>query len=194
LATLAQRRDCLGIPTGRKIVVYLGLLADYQGTDALLHAASLLLRERQDVHFLIMGFPAVEYYQNMARQMGIAGHTTFTGKIPYLKARDHLVLGDIAVAPKLSKTEGNGKVLNYMAVGLPTVAFETPVSREYLADVGLYAAPGDALSLAEALDRGISEIPDGTRGQILREMAKDNYSWVQAAETILRAYESVCHG
>jgi glycosyltransferase involved in cell wall biosynthesis len=194
MADLAQRRADLGIPAERKVVVYLGLLADYQGTDALLHAANHLLKQKHEVHFLIMGFPAVEHYQNMAHQLGIADHCTFTGKIPYLEARDHLVLGDIAVAPKLSKTEGNGKVLNYMAVGLPTVAFETPVSREYLADVGFYATPGDPLSLAEALARGLAETPNAHRGQMLRKMAEDNYSWDQAAETILRAYESVCHG
>ena len=194
MASLDQRRACLGIPPGRKVVVYLGLLADYQGTDALLIAASHLLKQRLDVHFLIMGFPAVEHYQNMARQIGVAEHTTFTGKIPYLKARDHLILGDIAVAPKLSKTEGNGKVLNYMAVGLPTVAFETPVSKEYLADVGFYATPGDPLSLAEALAIGLGETPNAHRGQMLRKMAEDKYSWDRGVETILRAYESVCHG
>ena len=194
MAALAKRRACLGIPVGRKIVVYLGLLADYQGTDTLLHAVSLLLQQRDDVHFLIMGFPAVEHYQNMARRLGVADHTTFTGKVPYPQARDHLAVGDVAVAPKLSKTEGSGKTLNYMAMGLPTVAFDTPVSREYLADVGFYATPGDPGSLAEAMLRGLSEAPDSRRGQVLRQMAVEDYSWDRAVETVLRAYKSVCHG
>jgi glycosyltransferase involved in cell wall biosynthesis len=192
-AALAERRASLGIPAGRKVVVYLGLLADYQGTDALLQAASHLLEQRRDVHFLIMGFPAVDHYRIMARKLKIADHTTFTGKIPYLKAREYLAVGDIAVAPKLSKTEGNGKLLNYMAMGLPIVAFETPVSREYLGDLGFYAAPGDPLSLADALARGLSSASNAHRGHSLRKMAVDNYSWDHAAETILRAYEQVCH-
>jgi glycosyltransferase involved in cell wall biosynthesis len=193
-STLAERRAALGIPPGHKLVVYLGLLADYQGTDALLHAAAHVVQQRGDVHFLIMGFPAVEYYRQMAHGLGLAEHTTFTGKIPYHRARDYLALGDIAAAPKLSATEGSGKILNYMAMSLPTVAFETPVGREYLGDEGIYATPGDPVSLAQALLFGLSQTADGERGQVLRRIAVEAYSWDQAAETILRAYESVCHG
>jgi glycosyltransferase involved in cell wall biosynthesis len=192
-AALAKRKAGLGIPPERHVVVYLGLLADYQGTDALLHAAAHLLQRRHDVHFLIMGFPAVDYYQQMAHQLGIAGHTTFTGKVPYQRARDLLSLGEIAVAPKLSATEGSGKILNYMAMGLPTVAFDTPVSREYLGDQGMYAAPGDPASLAQALLGGLVDAADGDRGALLREAALQAYTWDHAAETILRAYDSVCH-
>jgi glycosyltransferase involved in cell wall biosynthesis len=192
-AVLAERRARLGIPAGRKVVAYLGLLADYQGTDLLLQAAKHLLQSRQDVHFLIMGFPAVDYYQQMAHELGIADRTTFTGKVPYSEAREHLALGDIAVAPKLSATEGSGKILNYMAMGLPTVAFETPVSREYLGDEGIYASPGDPVSLANALDRGLSDPENGRRIGALRRIALETYSWDCAAETILQAYAAVCH-
>jgi glycosyltransferase involved in cell wall biosynthesis len=192
-AALSERRSDLGIPPERKVIVYLGLLADYQGTDALLHAADHLSQERDDVHFLIMGFPGVDYYRQMARGLGIEGITTFTGKIPYDQARSFLAVGDVAVAPKLSLTEGSGKILNYMAMGLPTVAFETPVSREYLGDEGIYAKRGDPVSLAQALQASLSD-PDGDRRKTaLRQLALESYSWDRAAEVIVRAYESVCH-
>ena len=203
---LSERRNSLGIPPDRKIVVYLGLLADYQGIDALLHAVVHLLRQRDDVHFLIMGFPHVEHYQQMAHDLGVAAHTTFTGKIPYRQARDFLALGDVAVAPKLSATEGSGKILNYMAMGLPIVAFDTPVSREYLGDEGIYALPGDPVSLAQGLLRALACLPGAADhhhrltegrplacGSTLRRIATESYSWDRAAETILQAYHSVCH-
>jgi glycosyltransferase involved in cell wall biosynthesis len=191
-AVLAQLRATLGIPPERHLVVYLGLLADYQGTDPLLHAIAHLLRQRDDVHFLIMGFPAVDYYQQMARQLGIDAYTTFTGKVPYRQARDLLALGDVAVAPKLSATEGSGKILNYMAMGLPTVAFDTPVSREYLGDQGIYARPGDPISLAQALLESLSNADNPDRPAKLREMARQAYTWDHAADTILQAYNAVC--
>jgi glycosyltransferase involved in cell wall biosynthesis len=185
----------LGIPPGRRIVIYLGLLATYQGTDVLLQAARAVLQRRDDVHFLIMGFPAVEHYRDVARQLGLAERTTFTGKIPYHEARDFLALGDIAVAPKLSATEGSGKILNYMAMGLPTVAFDTPVSREYLGGEGIYAVPGESASLAQALLEALSDeanAPNGSRRENLRQMALAGYSWDHAIEVILRAYRLVC--
>jgi glycosyltransferase involved in cell wall biosynthesis len=193
-ALLAERRALLGIPADRKIVVYLGLLADYQGTDVLLQAVAHLLGQSDGVHFLIMGFPSVERYQQMAAQLGIAGHTTFTGKMPYSQARDYLALGDVAVAPKLSATEGSGKILNYMAMGLPTVAFDTPVSREYLGDEGIYATPGDAVSLAQALSTALFDGSNGRRAEALRRAAIESYSWDRAAETILEAYGAVAPG
>lgn len=190
---LAKRRASLGIPPERKIVAYLGLLAHYQGTDALLQSAAHILKQREDVHFLIMGFPAVQHYQQMARRLGLDNHTTFTGKIPYRQARNFLALGDIAVAPKLSATEGSGKILNYMAMGLPTVAFDTPVSREYLGDQGIYATPGDPVALAEAVLEGLSENSLANHGSTLRRISVETYSWDSAAKAILQAYESACH-
>jgi glycosyltransferase involved in cell wall biosynthesis len=192
-ATLAERKTQLGIPSERRVIVYLGLLADYQGTDVLLQAAALLLQQREDVHFLIMGFPGVDYYRQMSQNLGVAGHTTFTGKIPYQEARDFLALGDIAVSPKLSATEGSGKILNYMAMGLPTVTFDTPVSREYLGDLGLYATPGDPTSLAQVLLEALLEDDGHQRGAELRRIAETSLSWDLATEKILHAYHTVCH-
>jgi glycosyltransferase involved in cell wall biosynthesis len=189
---LMHRRGSLAIPEGRRVVVYLGLLADYQGTDALLDAAAQLLERREDVHFLIMGFPAVEHYREMAHRLGLADYVTFTGKLPYCHARDYLALGDVAVAPKMSATEGSGKILNYMALALPTVAFDTPVSREYLGEQGFYARPGDAASLADALDTALSNGDSLQRGTALRQIAVDHYTWDRAAETIVKAYDRVC--
>jgi glycosyltransferase involved in cell wall biosynthesis len=189
---LAERRARLGIPPHRRVVAYLGLLADYQGTDHLLQAAAQVVAQRDDVHFLIMGFPAVDHYQRMAHSLGLDGHTTFTGKIPYHQARDYLALGHVAVAPKLSASEGSGKILNYMAMGLPTVAFDTSVSREYLGEEGIYATAGDAASLARALLSALNGGENGQRGRVLRRVAQADYRWDRAAGIILRAYGQAC--
>ena len=191
-AVLAERKLAMGIPAGRRVVAYLGLLADYQGTDVLLQAAAYLVQRRENVHFLIMGFPAVDEYRLKAIQLGLDGYITFTGKVPYRQAREFLAVGDIAVAPKLSATEGSGKILNYMAMGLPTVAFDMPVSREYLGDLGIYAAPADPLSLAQALDQGLFGNKHNSTGTELRAVAKERYSWDHAADRILQTYHAVC--
>jgi glycosyltransferase involved in cell wall biosynthesis len=188
--TVLARRTALGIPAGRPVVAYLGLLADYQGTPHLLHAAQLLKNRGVEAHFLIMGFPGVEHYRRMAMDLEIADRVTFTGKVPYGEAPAQLALGDIAVAPKLSATEGAGKILNYMAMGLPTVAFDTPISREYLGGLGTYAAPvGDSAALADAIG-GLLEAPDQfpNIGQLLRERAGRHFSWDRAGRHLLKVY------
>ena len=194
----------LGVPSGRKVVVYLGLLAEYQGTGLLLQAAAHLIASllekgrpqgghRPNVHFLIMGYPGEERYRFMAQQLGVAEHTTFTGKIPYEEAPRYLALGDIAVAPKISATEGSGKLLNYMAMALPTAAFATNVSREYLGEYGAYARVGDPVSLAEAMGSLLAdEARAAELGRRLRERAVREYSWERAGERILDIYDLVC--
>ena len=191
-AAVSQLKAHLGIPPEQKVVAYLGLLAHYQGTDLLLRAVSQVVAQRDDVHFLIMGFPAVEHYRQLAQELGVSRFVTFTGKVPYEQARGFLALGDVAVAPKLSATEGCGKILNYMAMGLPVVAFDTPVSREYLGAQGIYARPGDADSLAQAL---LTALNGNHRSQAaqLRQIAAECYSWDHAASAILQAYGTVCH-
>lgn len=193
LEEIVAKKQALGLPTDRPIVVYLGILADYQGTPLLIEAAQLLKERGVDAHFLIMGFPAVEHYRSMARELGVGDRVTFTGKIPYEEAPAHLALGDIAAAPKLSATEGAGKILNYMAMGLPTVAFDTPVSQEYLGPLGTYADErGSAESLADAIAPLLSD-DDARRalGRRLRERAQRCFSWDQSGRQLLQVYRDV---
>lgn len=195
-AELAALRVQLGIPAERKLIVYLGLLAEYQGTGLLLEALRRILDVRQDVHLLLMGFPNEDHYQAQARALGIEAHVTFTGRVPYPQAPRYLALGDVAAAPKLSLTEGAGKLLNYMAVGLPVVAFDTPVAREYLGGDGLLAVPGDVKSLAQNLTARLfpaQQAPDSYRamGRRLRERAVQHFSWDQAGQQIVQAYATV---
>jgi len=181
----------LGIPPDRKIVVYLGLLAEYQGIGLLLEGISRLRQRFFDTHFLIMGFPGVDYYRVRAQQLGIEDHVTFTGKIPYREAPRYLALGDLAVAPKISDTEGSGKLLNYMAMALPTVAFDTPVSREYLGDYGVYAERGSALAFVEAIDSLLRNRDRALElGRRLRQRASKLYSWEEAGKRIVNVYRS----
>jgi glycosyltransferase involved in cell wall biosynthesis len=181
-----------GIPPERTVVVYLGLLAPYQGTDLLLEAAQIVGRVRSDVHFLIMGFPSVDLYRNKAIGLGVANHVTFSGRVNYEDAPRFLRVGDLAVAPKISETEGCGKLLNYMACALPTVAFDTPVSREYLGEHGIYAATGDAEALAAAIVQLVVAPEHGrTLGLWLRARATERFSWDDVGARLLNTYEAV---
>ncbi|MCK4352991.1 glycosyltransferase family 4 protein [candidate division WOR-3 bacterium] len=141
----------IGIPKGKKIIVYLGYLSDYQGIPLLLEAAKIVLKERRDIHFLILGYPRVDYYRERAKTLGLEESATFLGRISYFEAYKYLSLADVAVSPKLSRTEGNGKLLNYMAIGLPIVAFESKINYEILGDEGIYAKFSDPVSLAQKL-------------------------------------------
>jgi glycosyltransferase involved in cell wall biosynthesis len=195
-AQLASLRDALGIPAARRLIVYLGLLAPYQGTSVLLEAMAQLVAANPDAHLLLMGFPNVERYRREAEALRIGAHVTLTGRVPYDQAPQMLALGDAAVSPKMSLTEGAGKLLNYMAVGLPTVSFDTPVAREYMGDDGLYAPVGDTAALAHRLEQALYGAGGRAdemraRGRRLRQRALACYRWEPVAEQISQAYARV---
>ena len=186
---LDRLRRQLALPTGRPLLVYLGLLAPYQGTDLLLQAMQRLVARRPAPYLLLMGFPDVARYRALAERLGLAGHVTFTGAVPYEEAPLHLALGDVAVAPKVSATEGSGKLLPYMAAGLPVAAFDTPVHREYLGELGIYAPAGDAAGLAAAIAWALDHPEAACRAaQALRARAISRYTWDHAAQTIEQVY------
>jgi glycosyltransferase involved in cell wall biosynthesis len=181
-----------GIPPERTVVAYLGLFAPYQGTDLLLEAAQIICRVRKDVHFLMMGFPGVETYRIRAVERGVADHVTFTGRVNYEDAPRFLRVGDVAVAPKISATEGCGKLLNYMACALPSVTFDTPVSREYLGEHGIYAATGEASALAAAILQLVIAPEHGRAlGHWLRARAIERFSWQDSGMRLLNIYDAV---
>jgi glycosyltransferase involved in cell wall biosynthesis len=189
---LSAIRSYLGLPAGRTLVVYLGLLADYQGTDTLIDAARQVVDRRPNTHFLIMGYPGMSRYRLLAEARGLADHTTFLGKVLYEDAPRYLRLGDVAVAPKLSASEANGKVLNYMATGLPTIAFDTPINREYMREHGFYARRGDAASLAEQLLRALNDPPARERAAAaLRARAESQFTWDDAVRRMQAVYDAV---
>lgn len=175
---------------GRRVVGFLGVLTPYQGVDALLDAIPLVLAAVPDAHFLIMGYPNEGRYRDLARQRGLSDVTTFPGRVPYAEAPAWLALADVAVSPKQSLTEANGKLLNYMACGLATVATDTPVNRELLGPAGHYAPVGDVPALATAL---ISLLQDADRrraiGAALRARVEQEFSWSALARKLSGVYD-----
>ena len=178
--------------SGKRVIVFLGVLTEYQGVDVLLDAVPFVVREQPDAHFLLMGYPNEEHYRRLARDRGIARVVTLTGRIPYTDASRWLNLGEIAVSPKQSLTEANGKLLNYMACGLPVVASDTPVNRELLGDDGVYAPAGDARALAlRVLELLANPTVARDRGGGLRRRAVEEFAWPVLIERLERLYRAV---
>jgi len=182
----------LSLPEDKKIVGFLGLLNEYQGAGVLLRAAQLVLQQSDNVCFLIMGYPNVKHYRRMAADLKIADRVIFTGRIPYGRAREYLSACDVGVSAKQPVTEANGKLLNYMAVGIPVVATNTPINREVLRGDGLYADVDDPQSLADMLLKVLrNDELSKMLGERLRRRAVAELSWEAGGEAIVDLYDSL---
>jgi glycosyltransferase involved in cell wall biosynthesis len=186
---LAALRRRWNIHDSARLIVYLGLLAEYQGTTHLLQVMQRIRELRSDVYLLLMGFPGVDFYQAKAAELGVSDRVIFTGRVAYEDAPPHIALGEIAVAPKLSLTESAGKLLNYMAAALPTIAYDTQVAREYLGPAGRFAERGSVDSLLEHL-LDLLDHPAAAQaaGERLRRRAIEQFEWQRAGLQIVDAY------
>jgi len=186
-----EARRALHIPPDKPLAVFLGVLNRYQGIDILLEVIRIIKQKGLPIHFLIMGFPE-EKYRRMAAKMDLGDCITFTGRIDYAKAAFYLSAGDVALSPKISLAEANGKLFNYMACGLPTMAFDTPINREILGDTGVYAKYPDAGDFADKLE---ALILDGQRrrelGEMGRKKAELEHSWQARGVELERIYRAL---
>ena len=184
-------RAALGL-TGRRIVVYLGVLTPHQGVDDLIAAWPAVASQVRDAHLLLMGYPNEGRYQDAVVRAGLVGSVTVTGRIDYREAPRYLALGDVAVSAKRSGTEANGKLLNYMAMGLSTVAYDQPVAREILGAAGVFAPTGDTAQLANACIRLLEDAGERKwRGDALRERAVREFAWSTIAARLVAIYQAV---
>jgi len=190
-------RSRFGLNQGMPVIIYLGLLNQYQGVDLLLDSFRRLKEKGIKFKALVMGYPLGDYPMR-ANQMGLEEVVKFIGRVNYFEAEKWLSLGDIAVAPKVARSESNGKVLNYLAMGLPMVCFDREVNRELAGDCAEYVGyvDKDRDGNVERLARGIERlIEDEKRRRELseqgRERAERYFSWEKVAGRIMNAYQEL---
>jgi glycosyltransferase involved in cell wall biosynthesis len=183
-------RERLGL-VGKRVVVYLGVLTEYQGVDDLLAAWPTVVAAVPEAHLLLMGHPNVERYRALAAELTPPGSVTVTGRIDYGETPRYLALGEIGVSAKHVSTEANGKLLNYMAMGLPAVAYDGPVSRELLGEAGVFAPMRDVPALAAAL-AGLLRDPheQKLRGHALRERVVAHFGWPALGRRLVDVYRT----
>jgi glycosyltransferase involved in cell wall biosynthesis len=82
------------------------------------------------------------------------------------------------------------KTLEYMAMGVPAVAFDLEETRVSAADAALYAAPNDPAAMAELV---VQLLHDPARRTAMAEAGRQRMAgplaWRVSAENLLAAYE-----
>jgi len=182
-----------GISDNSNIIIYAGIFTRYQGLNFLIEKViPHVVKERQDVKFMLIGYP-VDEYRRLARRVGVEKYILFTDKQRLDEIPRFLVAADIAVTPKFMEMgEANLKILTYMAMGLPTVCFDYMYNKQMLQGSGLTTKPGDAKEFSDA----ILNLLDNPRrkkvmGQRARVIAENEYSWLSTAQKIVEIYDKV---
>ncbi|MBL4674216.1 MAG: glycosyltransferase family 4 protein [Arenicella sp.] len=182
-----QLRNKLGLPENKKIVVYSGALLESKGLAELKQLISIC-GQNEMLHFLIIGYP-VEEFDVYLNQQGLAGLCTLTGQVEFEKLPSYLQLADVAIDPKFSDAgEGSGKILNYLACGLPVLAFDSQNNRNFL--------PAET-ELSKSVEAMASQLAQVIADEVLLKNMGDanlahfesNYSWNQTKSQLAAIYQ-----
>ena len=184
-------RERFGIEPGAQLAIYVGVLADYQGIDLVLDHIGEILAERPRMQVLFAGYPELAY-RSRAAELGLADRVLFPGCVPFDDTRALTAAADVGFTAKLSATEGNLKIYNYLACGLPVVAFDNPVNREILGELGVYAPQGDGAIFVQRIGQLLDD--PGRRSELARAgraQAVEKLSWRRAASDLIDLYGTV---
>ena len=129
----------------------------------------------------------------MARDLNIQKYVWFTGRISDTDARRYLSTVAVCVQPDplnpLNDKSTMNKVMEYMALGKPLVAFDLVETRVSAGKAGVFAKPNDELEFA----RKVCQLLDDPRqalcmGAAGRERVVKHLSWEHSVPHLLRAY------
>ena len=177
---------------GNNVLVYTGILSQFQGIDLLLESIPFVIKEVKNLRYLLVGFPRIDYYKKIAEQLGVSDYIIFTGKKSYFEMPKFLAASNIAISLKSSSsTEANLKLFTYMASGLPTVAIDNKENRDVLKDTAIYCQPCPE-KVAQAMIWLITHREKSiAMGKRARDIAKQFYHWDNTAKRLIEIYNEL---
>lgn len=138
-----------GLRSAHRVIVFMGTLFRFSGLGWFLRLLAPTLAQRPNLRVLLLGGGEAEIeLKQLVKDLGLQISVVFTGFIQYDDLVSHLHLGDVAINPfteeVVTKNALPGKVLQYAAVGLPTVCTRLDGIQGLLPEgQGItYAAPG----------------------------------------------------
>jgi glycosyltransferase involved in cell wall biosynthesis len=185
----------------RYLVGYVGVMGKQEGIDYLLRAIRHIVLElgRTDVHFGLVGAgTSLEEMKALARQLGVADHVTFTGRVSDGEMLAMLNTADVCVNPdianELNDKSTMNKIMEYMALGKPIVQFDLAEGRYSARRASLYAQKNDAFDLAAKI---VELLDDPARcaemGKYGRSRVENELEWRHEAPKLVAAYEALWH-
>jgi glycosyltransferase involved in cell wall biosynthesis len=198
---LARMRIVAPVPElkrGRRYLVgYVGVMGQQEGIDLLLAAARRIVHERRrtDVQFaLVGGGTELEPMRVLARELGVAEHVTFTGRVPDAELLAVLNTADVCVNPDRANDMNDkstmNKIMEYMALGKPIVQFDLTEGRVSAGEASLYARRNDSADLADQILALLDDEPRRMRmGELGRARVESTLAWEHEAPRLLAAYE-----
>ncbi len=185
------------------IIVFAGSIGGHDGVDLLLRCLRFLVNDlgKQDVLCVILGDGDVlPELKSLARELELDDYVWFAGWVddPAAYIR-YISTADICVEPTPSNGYNDAsttiKIMEYMALGKPIVAFNLPEHRYSAQSAALYAKPNDERDLARAIAELMADpLRRQTMGSYGRSRIETELAWSHSVPKLLEVYRRVLPG
>ncbi len=181
------------------ILGYVGVMGQQDGVDYFLRALDYLVKElgRTDVFAVIIGKgDAVPSLKKLTNKLGLDDHVWFTGRVPEEELLRYLSTADICVDPDpfdpFNDRSTMIKMMEYMAVAKPIVAFDLTEHRASAEDAALYSRHNDeqdfAKNIAILIDNPQLREKMGAYG---RRRMEERLAWHHQEKHLLQVYANM---
>jgi glycosyltransferase involved in cell wall biosynthesis len=176
------------------LVCWIGVMGAQDRVDLALHAVHEVIYKlgRTDCHFTFIGDGEVlAEMRQLADRLEVIDWVTFTGWLEQDACFAHLSTADLGLEPTMQDI-ATVKCLEYMAFGVPIVAFDLPEIRAQADGAALYVRPGDvpafALAISQLLDDSFRR---AEMGRLARRRVEEVHAWDRQEEAYLGVYKDL---
>lgn len=177
-------RSNLGLPPGKPVVLFFGLVRAYKGLPILLQA---LAQTPLPLHLLVVGefWEPVEDCWAKIRMLGLGEKVTVINEyVPNEDIASYFHVADVLVAPYLEASQ-SAVIQLALGLGVPVIASAVGGIPDVIEDEvnGLLVPPNDPTALSQALQRYFNE-SWSTRLRTQIQKDQETYSWGNAVRFI----------
>lgn len=200
LSDIRAARPDLELRKGsRFLLVYVGMMGSQDGVDLLLRAVRELaaMRAERDFRLVLFGDgPELPRLEELRDRLEIADIVDFRGRVSFEDVLRGISAADICMCPD-PKTPMNDrstlvKVVEYMGLGKPVVAFDLKETRCTAGGAAAYARPNSPKSLAEcANELLVSAHSRKKMGDCGRLRVENSLAWDYSERQLLAVYEGL---
>ena len=197
---LRRRAPVPALRRGRNhLVAYIGVMGPQDGVDLAVRAAAYVVHNlgREDVAFTFMG-AGDSYHQLVALrdELGLQDYLELPGRVPDDTVLDVLSTADVGLSPDpknpLNDVSTMNKTMEYMAFGLPVVAFDLKETRVSAGEAARYIESGDVTAYAKAIVELLDDCDKrDVMGSAGRRRIEEELGWSYQRDAYVGVYDAL---
>ena len=181
------------------LAVYIGVMGPQDGVDIVVRAAAHLKYEqaRSDIAITLIGSgDCFDDLRHLATELAVDDIVRFTGRAPDALVAELMSTADVGLCPDpkspLNDVSTMNKTMEYMAFGLPVVAFDLTETRVSAQDAAIYAEPNDVKGFARAIADLIDDPDERARmARRGRDRVEQVLAWPMQSPAYVAVYRRV---